>query len=374
MTETYLHPTALIDPQARLGAGRAGRRVCRHRRGGRARRRLPRGHHATIEGPSKIGPRNEFFPYAAIGFKTQDLKYRGEPTHLEIGEGNVFREFTTVHRGTGPGEKTVIGDGNLFLAYAHVAHNCVVGSKTIFSNNATLAGHVTVGDHAVISGLAAVHQFCRIGAHAIIGGCAKIVQDVPPFLIADGNPANLRGVNHVGLERRGFAESDIKALRRAYRILADKTLNFSQAIARSTPARTPPMPTSRSSSSSSRPPSAASSAPSRSPAAEAEDLARRTAGDAEGGDAVKYICRADDPERTIHYGRYLEYLETVRGLLPPDVHAFAADERYFSLDSPHTLHDSWLDSVEVRESRRRKDRLSRSLASPSGFSVHCTTV
>jgi UDP-N-acetylglucosamine acyltransferase len=230
MTETRIHPTALVDPAAKLGADVAvgpyaiiGAQVelsegCRI------------GHHATIEGPSKIGPRNEFFPYAAIGFKTQDLKYKGEPTHLEIGEDNVFREFCTVHRGTSPGEKTVIGSGNLFLAYSHIAHNCVVGNKTIFSNNATLAGHVTVGDHAVISGLSAVHQFCRIGAHAIIGGCAKIVQDVPPYLIADGNPAHLRGVNHVGLERRGFSESEVKALRRAYKTLADRTLNFAQSV------------------------------------------------------------------------------------------------------------------------------------------------
>ncbi len=225
-----IHPTALVDPQARLGAGVEigayaviGAQVelgdgCRV------------GHHATLEGPSRIGARNEFFPYAAMGFKTQDLKYRGEPTYLEIGEGNTFREFSTVHRGTGAGEKTLIGDGNLFLAYSHIAHNCIVGNQTIFSNNATLAGHVVVGDHAIISGLSAVHQFCRVGAHAIIGGCAKIVQDVPPYLIADGNPAHLRGVNHVGLERRGFPEAEIKALRRAYCILADKTLNFSQAV------------------------------------------------------------------------------------------------------------------------------------------------
>jgi UDP-N-acetylglucosamine acyltransferase len=230
MLETQIHPTALVDAKARLGAGvqigpyaiigaevelREGCRV---------------GHHATVEGPSTIGPRNEIFPYAAIGFKTQDLKYKGEPTYLEIGEGNTFREFSTVHRGTGAGEKTVIGDGNLFLAYSHIAHNCIVGHRTIFSNNATLAGHVVVGDHVVISGLSAVHQFCRVGAHAIIGGCTKIVQDVPPYLVADGNPAQLRGVNHVGLERRGFAEADVKALRRAYRIVADKALNFSQAV------------------------------------------------------------------------------------------------------------------------------------------------
>jgi UDP-N-acetylglucosamine acyltransferase len=230
MTETQIHPTAIVDAKAKLGTGVQigpyaiiggdvelgdGCRV---------------GHHATIEGPSKIGPRNEFFPYAAIGFVTQDLKYAGEPTHLEIGGGNTFREFSTIHRGTGIGEKTIIGNGNLFLAYTHVAHNCIVGNRTIFSNNATLAGHVIVGDYAVISGLSAVHQFCRIGAHSIIGGCAKIVQDVPPYLIADGNPAQLRGVNHVGLERRGFQEADIKALRRAYRLLADKTLNFSQSV------------------------------------------------------------------------------------------------------------------------------------------------
>jgi UDP-N-acetylglucosamine acyltransferase len=230
MTETNLHPTALIDPKARLGTGVNIGPYAVIGAGVELGDGCSVGQHATIEGPSKLGPRNEVFPYAAIGFKTQDLKYKGEPTYLEIGEGNVFREFTTVHRGTGAGEKTIIGDDNLFLAYAHVAHNCVVGHKTIFSNNATLAGHVTVGDHAVISGLAAVHQFCRVGAHSIIGGCAKIVQDVPPFLIADGNPANLRGVNHVGLERRGFVEADIKALRRAYRILADKTLNFGQAV------------------------------------------------------------------------------------------------------------------------------------------------
>jgi UDP-N-acetylglucosamine acyltransferase len=226
MTETQIHPTAVVDPEAVLGSGVQIGAYAVIGVGVRLGEGCRVGHHATIEGPSTIGPRNEFYPYAAIGFKTQDLKYKGEPTLLELGEGNTFREFSTVHRGTGIGEKTIIGDGNLFLAYSHIAHNCVVGNKTIFSNNATLAGHVVVGDHAVISGLSAVHQFCRIGAHAIVGGCAKIVQDVPP----DGNPAHLRGVNHVGLERRGFAEMDVKALRRAYRILADKTLNFSQAV------------------------------------------------------------------------------------------------------------------------------------------------
>jgi len=230
MTETQIHPTALVDPKARLGTGVQVGAYAIITAGAELGDGCIVGHHATIDGPSKIGPRNEFFPYAAIGFKTQDLKYKGEPTHLETGEGNTFREFSTVHRGTAVGALTRIGNHNLFLAYSHIAHDCTVGNHTIFSNNATLAGHVTVGDHAVISGLSAVHQFCRIGAHAIIGGCAKIVQDVPPFLIADGNPAHLRGVNHIGLERRGFNEADIKALRRAYRSLADRTLNFSQAV------------------------------------------------------------------------------------------------------------------------------------------------
>lgn len=230
MTETQIHPTALVDPGAKLGPGVTVGPYAVVGADVELGEGSSVGHHATLEGPTKIGPRNIFFPYAAIGFKTQDLKYKGEPTYLEIGEGNTFREFTTIHRGTGPGEKTVVGNHNLFLAYSHIAHNCVVGNHTIFSNNATLAGHVTVEDYAVISGLSAVHQFCRIGAHSIIGGCAKIVQDVPPFVIADGNPAHLRGINHVGLERRGFGEADIKALRRAYRIIADRTLNFSQAV------------------------------------------------------------------------------------------------------------------------------------------------
>jgi UDP-N-acetylglucosamine acyltransferase len=230
MTETQIHPTALVDSFARLGPGVTVGAYAVVGAGVELGEGTQVRHHATLEGPSIFGARNIIFPYAALGFRTQDLKYKGEPTHLEVGEGNTFREFCTVHRGTGPGEKTVVGSNNLFLAYAHVAHNCIVGNHTIFSNNATIAGHVTVEDHAVISGLSAVHQFCRIGAHAIIGGCAKIVQDVPPFLIADGNPAHLRGVNHVGLERRGFTEADIKALRRAYRVIADRTLNFSQAV------------------------------------------------------------------------------------------------------------------------------------------------
>jgi len=188
-------------------------------------------HHVTVMGPSKIGARNFFFAYTSIGQKTQDLKYAGEPTYLEIGDGNTFREFCTVNRGTLPGTKTIIGHDGNFLAYSHIAHDCTVGDKVIFSNNGTLAGHVEVRDHAVIGGLTAIHQFCRVGRHAITGGCSKIVQDVPPFMIADGNPAEVRGINSIGLERADFPADTIRALKEAYRLLYRGNLNTKQAVA-----------------------------------------------------------------------------------------------------------------------------------------------
>ncbi len=175
--------------------------------------------HVIIEGSSKIGRGNEFFPFAIIGGKTQDLKYLGEPTYLEVGDHNVFRENCTVHRGTTAEVPTRIGAHNYLLSYAHVAHDCQLGDHIILSNNATLGGHVSVDDYAILSGLCAVHQFCRIGRHSIIGGCSKIQQDVPPFVIADGNPAAARGLNLVGLQRRGFADADTRALKSAYKKL-----------------------------------------------------------------------------------------------------------------------------------------------------------
>jgi len=186
--------------------------------------------HVSLQGPSVFGQNNFFHPFCSIGGKTQDLKYKGEPTLLETGDHNEFREFVTVNRGTSPGEKTVIGSHNLFLTYSHVAHNCVIGNHCILSNNGTLGGHVIMEDHAILSGLAAAHQFCRIGAHALVGGCTKIVQDVPPFLIADGNPAEVRAVNEVGLKRRGFTDENIKILRRAMKLLYNLKLNTSQAL------------------------------------------------------------------------------------------------------------------------------------------------
>tara|TARA_R110002096_G_scaffold206192_5_gene392328 strand:+ start:3196 stop:3972 length:777 start_codon:yes stop_codon:yes gene_type:complete len=186
--------------------------------------------HVTIAGPTKIGSNNRFFAYGSIGQQTQDLKYKGEPTFCEIGDDNTFREFITIHRSTNDQEVTRIGSRNNFLAYSHIAHECSVGDDVIFSNNGTLAGHVEVQDFAILGGLSAVHQFCRVGTHAITGGCTKIVQDVPPFMIADGNPAEVRSVNIVGLQRRGFSEESVTVLKKAHRLLYRKNLNVSQAL------------------------------------------------------------------------------------------------------------------------------------------------
>jgi UDP-N-acetylglucosamine acyltransferase len=158
------------------------------------------------------------------------LKYRGEPTYLEIGDENTFREFVTVNRSTTSEGKTRIGNRGNFLAYSHIGHDCTVGDNVVFSNNGTLAGHVQVGDHAVMGGLTAVHQFCRIGRFAITGGCSKIVQDVPPFMIADGNPAEIRGVNLIGLERKNYPSERVKLIKEAFRLIYRSKYNRRQAI------------------------------------------------------------------------------------------------------------------------------------------------
>jgi UDP-N-acetylglucosamine acyltransferase len=225
-----IHPTAIVDPAAEIASGARIGPYCVIGPQVTIGEDTELQHHVTVMGPTKIGRGNFFFAYTSIGQKTQDLKYDGEPTYLEIGDGNTFREFCTVNRGTLPGTKTIVGSGGNFLAYSHIAHDCVVGDNVISSNNGTLAGHVQVGDHAVIGGLTAIHQFCRVGRHAITGGCSKIVQDVPPFFIADGNPAEVRGVNQVGLERAGFDAETIRALKEAYRILYRGKLNVKQSV------------------------------------------------------------------------------------------------------------------------------------------------
>ncbi len=226
---TKIHPSSVIDPSAILHPGAEVGPFCHigpQVEIGSGTRLLG---HVSIAGPSRIGEGNTFYPYCSIGQRSQDLKYTSEPTYLEIGNNNSFREFCTVNRGTLPGTKTSIGHHGNFLAYSHIAHDCTVGDHVIFSNNGTIAGHVTVEDHVIIGGLSGVHQFCRLGQHSIVGGCTKIVQDVPPYMIADGNPAEVRGINQVGLERRGFVAEDTRTLREAYRLLYRSNLNVKQA-------------------------------------------------------------------------------------------------------------------------------------------------
>ena len=192
------------------------------------------GPHAVIKGPTTIGADNKIFQFASIGDAPQDLKYKGEPTRLEIGDRNVFREFTTMNRGTvGGGGVTRIGSDNLFMAFTHVAHDCRVGSRIVMANYATLAGHVTVGDHVILSGFAGIHQFCRIGAHAFIGMGAFVNGDVPPFLmVAQEGYGKPRGINSEGLKRRGFDSERISAIKRAYRALYMSGASLDEARAR----------------------------------------------------------------------------------------------------------------------------------------------
>jgi UDP-N-acetylglucosamine acyltransferase len=232
MSKADIHPTAIVDPGAMLGTGVTIGPYCVVGKDVWLGDNCWLQNHVTVCGPSTIGRGNRFYAYGSIGQQTQDLKYEGEPTYLEIGNDNCFREFVTVHRGTAPGSFTRIGSRGNFLSYSHIAHDCVVGDDVIFSNNGTLAGHVIVEDRAVIGGLSAVHQFCRIGRFAITGGCSKIVQDVPPYMIADGNPAQVRGINKIGLDRHGFSAESMRAIKDAYRVIYRSELNGTQAIER----------------------------------------------------------------------------------------------------------------------------------------------
>lgn len=194
------------------------------------------GPHVVINGPSTIGADNRIFQFASIGDAPQDKKYQGEPTRLEVGDRNVFRESCTVNRGTVHGQGvTRIGNDNLFMAYAHVAHDCVVGNNTVFANCAALGGHVEIGDWVILGGLTAVHQFSKIGAHAFLAGGAIVTRDVPPYVMVAGNPAAPHAVNSEGLKRRGFTEEQIRNIRDAYRIVYRSDLKLAEALARLAP-------------------------------------------------------------------------------------------------------------------------------------------
>jgi UDP-N-acetylglucosamine acyltransferase len=226
-------PTARVAPEASLGPGV---RVGAYAVVG-PQVRVGRGTvieaHAVLDGDTVIGADNHFYPFCSVGLAPQDLKYKGEPTRLVIGDGNTVREFVTIHRGTaGGGGLTRIGDHNLFMAYAHVAHDCQVGSHTIFANGATLAGHVEVGDYATIGAYSGVHQFCRVGPHAFMGGYTVATKDVLPYSKTVGNRACIYGVNTLGLQRRGFSPETIAAIRHAFRVLVQRRLNTTGALER----------------------------------------------------------------------------------------------------------------------------------------------
>jgi UDP-N-acetylglucosamine acyltransferase len=208
-------PFSIIGPDVQIGAGTIV------------------GPHVVINGPTVIGADNHIFQFASIGDAPQDKKYKGEPTRLEIGDRNVFRENCTMNRGTTHDKGvTRIGDDNLFMAYSHVAHDCQVGSKTVFANCASLAGHVEIGDWVILGGLTAVHQFVKIGAHAFLAGGTIAQRDVPPYIMVAGNPAIPHAVNSEGLKRRGFNEEQVRNIRDAYRILYRSELKLAEAMAK----------------------------------------------------------------------------------------------------------------------------------------------
>lgn len=234
---TTIHPTAIVDPGAQLGADVVigpyaviGPHVV-------IGARTSVGAHCVIEGHTTIGDDNRIFQFASLGGAPQDKKYAGEPTRLVIGNRNTIREFCTFNTGTAQDRSvTTVGDDNWIMAYVHIAHDCVVGNQTILANNATLAGHVHVGDWAIIGGLTGVHQFSRIGAHAMAGFASHVSQDVPPFMMVDGNPLAVRGLNIEGLRRRGFSPQRIAGLKQAYRLLYRQGLTLEAAVAAMTEA------------------------------------------------------------------------------------------------------------------------------------------
>ena len=188
------------------------------------------GSHVVIEGWTTIGKDCQIHHGACVGNAPQDLKFQGEKTYVYIGDNTIIREFVTINRATGEGEETRIGSNCLLMGTVHIAHNCVIGNNVVISNHAGLAGHVTVEDRAIISGLSGVHQFVKIGRNAMVGGASKVVQDVPPFVIADGRPARICGLNSVGIARAGLSEDVRKNLKRAYRMLYRSGMKLSDAI------------------------------------------------------------------------------------------------------------------------------------------------
>lgn len=227
-----IHPTAIVDPAAQLAEGVSVGPYSVIGPGVRIGEGTRVASHVVLLGPTSIGRDCEIFQFATVGDATPDLKYQGEPTTLTIGDRNVIREGVTLHRGTVQDRgDTLVGNDNLFMAYAHVGHDCIIGDHCIFVNNAVLAGHVRVDDWSIVGGYAGIHQYCQLGAHCFVGGMSKVTQDVPAYMIAEGHPATPRMINAEGLKRRGFAGDDIKQLQRAYKTLYRKKLPLQDALA-----------------------------------------------------------------------------------------------------------------------------------------------
>jgi UDP-N-acetylglucosamine acyltransferase len=230
---TFIHETAIVSAGAEIGENCHVGPFCTLGPEVRLGPGVRLESHIVIDGKTSVGDATQVFPFASIGLAPQDLKYAGEPTATEIGRRNHIREFVTIHRGTeGGGGLTRIGDDNLLMAQAHVAHDCQIGSNVIMANAATLAGHVEIADRANIGAYSGVHQFCRVGLEAFVGGYSVVVKDAPPFAIIQGNHAKCYGLNKVGLKRKGYPKETIEKLHHAYHLLLTAKLNTTQAVER----------------------------------------------------------------------------------------------------------------------------------------------
>jgi UDP-N-acetylglucosamine acyltransferase len=230
---TNIHATAIVAPDAVLGADVEIGAYAVVGSGVEIGPRTRLGPHATVHCHTKLGADNLVHAYASVGDAPQDKKYKGEPTRLEVGDRNVIREFVTLNRGTTKDRGvTTIGNDNLFMSYAHVAHDCVVGNQCVLANSATLGGHVELGDWVIMGGFAAIHQFCKVGAHAFLANNAAVTRDVPPYVMAVGGPAKPHSINAEGLKRRGFTAEQIRNLRNAYRVLYRSGLRLDEAVER----------------------------------------------------------------------------------------------------------------------------------------------
>jgi UDP-N-acetylglucosamine acyltransferase len=236
-----IHPTAIIHSKAQIGSGCEIGPYCVIGEHVTLGNDCKLHAHVVVDGHTTLGQGNEIFPFAAIGLKTQDLKWKGGTTHVRIGDRNVFREGVTIHSATNDGDTTVVGSNNVLLTHVHIAHDCRLGNGIIMSGFAGMAGHVVVEDNVVLGGYVAVHQFCRIGRLSMVGGCSKLRQDLAPFMLADGSPAETHTINKIGMERHGVAEEAINALKQAYKIIFREGLTVSNALVK-IESELPPLP------------------------------------------------------------------------------------------------------------------------------------